>query len=1274
MPQTEIHYFIRAIRLIVVCAAVWTSSAFGQSPEPPQIRVTPQVGIKVSFSADSNRAVWRSERFGTVHIFQNERGQQRLISSIELDHNHPNLLGLSRDGNFIYSDSPGKMLITRFDALSGDVVDETSYQQAKWMEDQHAHMRSIDDLIEQNGYLIDFEQRGHRKLFFVPRDKARSSVEMAAHSSWLTVDHTLGRAYALSGNKIIGWAFQNGAPKKLWASDSLPIEEFEGAGEKQSNRHSIFDAHMGAAFNNGRSLLFCSATGMGRARWYVFNTMSGAIVAQGNTNVEDDDLLQPRHDNGCLHEGYASDSFLVNQLPGVNSGRLRNEGREGLGVYTRHQVQHGEVISGDTVPYPSYPFSPALGLVVSDHGTYISGSDLCFDRSGFNDCFRREELPMIAHDLVTSRNGTRVSLAFEGERTLISDFSDFVLDFDFEDWSLRTIDVSKRALAVETQAGGRSAVTDPLISSDQHLNRGAYGLKISEDGDQLYLKSQGEWFKLEERQPLSIHYEPMQKQAYKDTLGNISYEQETRHAGTRQLALDNQGAYLASCDVGKDEVYLVDTRTNERVFSSKLLDIVSPIDPRDKAKHRYDYGCRDLHVDVRNAEPAIILANGFARQIERHTASNPPELIAQRYLGRFDVSSDRKTIFLISENSRWFDSEKWWLEHGIGARDMQGGDWIWFKNISPHNILLSNKGKYLIGWSTKADKSEVSVLDAKTGQSIVSGIIHTTTSIDPIVIEQYDLLIVIDKSGEIGLYRLSTLAKLGNVYLFQETGWAVVSPTGLYDAENPGDITQISWQSADQPGTALPLGAFFKEFYTPNLLRSLILGEALPSIDNVAAIDRTTPEVRILDVKAEAGQSVSVEVEVASRASRSNSGKFSGVDGLRLLRDGKQVAEYMVGEEILSAGQGGVRNITLTNIALPTHSGLTSSTFSAYAFSASGIKSDADSFIYDHQKTEPRISRTIAMTIGVNSYDDPEWDLSYAVADAEAYADLFVEGLVIENSDGGEPIVIKLTSDKSTGGQNPAASKANILTSLSAFSGSYTKPENKQLAEQLASIQVVTPDDVLIIAFSGHGYAAQDGGFYFFPHDIPKATGRNITPALLSAAISSSELRAILAPIDAREIIMIIDACHSGAAITGGVTFRPGPLGSREFGQLAFDKKINVIAASSANNVTVESSQIGHGLLTYAMLKEAVEAKLADTFPQDGRVSVIEVLEYARSRVPDLYDELRTNKFRPRNIGDRGIVVVNDRHTDDAVQGTYQPELFDFSEQQLTSIFLRSPK
>jgi hypothetical protein len=163
----------------------------------------------------------------------------------------------------------------------------------------------------------------------------------------------------------------------------------------------------------------------------------------------------------------------------------------------------------------------------------------------------------------------------------------------------------------------------------------------------------------------------------------------------------------------------------------------------------------------------------------------------------------------------------------------------------------------------------------------------------------------------------------------------------------------------------------------------------------------------------------------------------------------------------------------------------------------------------------------------------------------------------------------------------------------------------------------------LILYFAGHGIASGDR-FYLVPHDLgfsgPRSEIRANISEILKHGISDQDLERGLEPIDARHIVLIIDACQSGQALESDDD-RRGPMNSRGLAQLAWEKGISILAASQAYQAALESAQFGHGYLTFALTQEAFQTPVADTSPADGMLTETEWLEYAARRVPQMQIE-----------------------------------------------------
>jgi hypothetical protein len=131
----------------------------------------------------------------------------------------------------------------------------------------------------------------------------------------------------------------------------------------------------------------------------------------------------------------------------------------------------------------------------------------------------------------------------------------------------------------------------------------------------------------------------------------------------------------------------------------------------------------------------------------------------------------------------------------------------------------------------------------------------------------------------------------------------------------------------------------------------------------------------------------------------------------------------------------------------------------------------------------------------------------------------------------------------------------------------------------------------------------------------------------------------------------ILDSCDSASSVESN-GFKPGPMGSRGLGQLAYDKRMRILAASQPNQFARESSELGQGLLTWALTEEGLKEGKADWKPVDKRITVGEWLNYAAQAVPK-YIEAEGVKG-PR------AVLLNDAAVGHA-PSLQTPAVFDFS-------------
>jgi WD40 repeat protein/uncharacterized caspase-like protein len=546
------------------------------------------------------------------------------------------------------------------------------------------------------------------------------------------------------------------------------------------------------------------------------------------------------------------------------------------------------------------------------------------------------------------------------------------------------------------------------------------------------------------------------------------------------------------------------------------------------------------------------------------------------------------------------------------------------------------------------------------------------------------------------IWRADTGEEVCRLITFNNGTWIVVAPDGRFDANNLDQISGLNWVMPDDPFRPIPAEVFMKDYYEPRLLPRLLAGEKTRPIKSVTELNRVQPGVSIKEILWD-GQgrdkvSVGVEVSAASGEFLRDGRKISlatGVYDLRLFRDGQQVGYApATGGEIKVDPVTKKALITFSGVPLPRRKDLTRIEFSAYAFNVDRVKSATDRKAIQYPADlAPVKGRAYVISVGVNAYENPEWDLKYAANDARQIQRTLSEKL----SQGGEyheVVPVSLISDYQTkDGQRvvseKSASKANIRAVLDLLAGKTVDPEIAKTIPNADKLRRATPDDFVIISISSHGYADQNGSFYLIPYDVGAGSRREITAGLLQHCISSEELNLWLRDVDAGQMVMIVDACHSAASVEGE-GFKPGPMGSRGLGQLAYDKGMRILTSTQSDDVALETDLTQQGLLSYALTHDGIDAGEADFKPRDKAITLSEWLEYGVDRVPKLYTEIAQkyqlvalNQLKNISIGrnDRTRLLIFSRDgTNSSLKknSNQQPSLFDFTRSRNPVVLVRN--
>ena len=248
-----------------------------------------------------------------------------------------------------------------------------------------------------------------------------------------------------------------------------------------------------------------------------------------------------------------------------------------------------------------------------------------------------------------------------------------------------------------------------------------------------------------------------------------------------------------------------------------------------------------------------------------------------------------------------------------------------------------------------------------------------------------------------------------------------------------------------------------------------------------------------------------------------------------------------------------------------------------------------------------------AVVIGIDQYRDPSIaQLQYGVADAKVFYEFLISKGGVKRSNA------RLLLNKD-------ATQVNIRRAL----GDFLK-------------QKALKEDEVVIYYAGHGTTepepGAEGGLakYLVPWDAdPKS--------LFATGIPMEEIDRIFSRIAARKILLVQDTCFSGGA--GGRTFlrrgttRAATLTDKFLQDLSSREGRMILTASDANQLSVESPEVGHGLFTYYLLQGLGGTADLDS---DGAITVREIHLFLQRKVHERSGGNQTPQLY--SIGDMVIV------------------------------------
>ena len=472
----------------------------------------------------------------------------------------------------------------------------------------------------------------------------------------------------------------------------------------------------------------------------------------------------------------------------------------------------------------------------------------------------------------------------------------------------------------------------------------------------------------------------------------------------------------------------------------------------------------------------------------------------------------------------------------------------------------------------------ISVYSAETGNKLKSSQHHTAAINSICYSPDGRFLMTGSDDGTARIQDAATGEPLLLIFgLSRGEEWLVMTPDGLFDGS--AEARQLVSFRVGKGLINVPVDRFFQDFYYPGLLAAIFRGER-PSPE--LKLQRAAPP--IVKIKSPTNgdaesQSISVSVEALDQG--------GGVSKLAIYHNGARV---LAKGDARQEGTTTFRTFLLSLVEGENRIRVT-------AANADGSWESEPAEIvlhFQHPVAKPELH---LVAIGLNRYADANLNLRYAANDSHALAQMFQER------------------------------GTSLYANVHATELSDDKATKQAIKQALRSAADATqPQDTLLLFLAGHG-AMVGQRYYFVPYEFHPVAD-NFEDDLRTQGLAADELSDYLGSAKALKRVLILDTCASGGALGSVMKSRSGFALRGAIERLSRSQGIFTIAASAASDEAKEVEELGHGVLSYALLaglKEVKSGPLDGNYVQptspDRMVNVMEWFGFAAGQVPRLTEK-----------------------------------------------------
>lgn len=590
---------------------------------------------------------------------------------------------------------------------------------------------------------------------------------------------------------------------------------------------------------------------------------------------------------------------------------------------------------------------------------------------------------------------------------------------------------------------------------------------------------------------------------------------------------------------------------------------------------------------------------GVEKQIRYSPNGNHLALVAQHYAALYDFRTESyQTIrssrdgsieaFAFSSDGKYFalggygdsievyNTENQELVYGLAIQS----DYVHSLAFEPgtYNLISGHRSGYIVKHIFKNGHFNLEF----SAQNHYSSVTQLSFS------EDDGILFSASHAGQIVLSDISDLTRIAQLVTFSDGTWAIVDEEGRYDAPNGGDIPHMHFVLGNEP---IELSQLRERAFDPGLLQKL-LGYNKEALLNTTGLDSINlyPEFK-LQIR---GNELEIQAKLRDRALGKVALYINGIE-----RNGNLTSLFEM--------QPGDSSIYTARIDLTQYKsyfrfeennaigviGYNADNFLASRLISKDFKPDPKlkSFgsAFDRLKQEPKL---YALVIGTSNYRGTDLDLKFADNDALRFSSALEQ-------------TASLLFEKQNVFVQTYTTSSETLPTKSVIQKSFQELKSK-----------ITPNDVLVVYFSGHGATYTEEGKDYFYYLTADMNSSNVSDPFVRSnfTISSNELANWISELPVERNVLILDACFSGSAVNDLLAISKSSEGSNERAIQRMKHRLGtfILTGSAPNQVSFESAKYKQSLLTYALLSAMRGEKLVE----DQFVDVYELFTYAAENVP----------------------------------------------------------